>query len=519
MPENRRETTAILSQGEDKTSQKEAKIYRIGIIGSIILILGGLITTLIPLLFDVGESAQNVYGLISVSLTILGGTGIVATTLLYTKSLILLGYRIQKLWNHIDTQIKKLESLEAANNQLKNEIESTNTKLGIKLDCIGIWSKTDIPEKIPVNVTNMDEYVIHIPFHLASKAFLAERIEIIPKSQGSDEEAIKHILTNGGGIAIADPFVIQRNEFVGKDLLILSPIVIKYPILHLDNNISGKERKILSYDKKGETSAAARVLSSECNDIDNDNILTIKDISRELMDAIRKHIDTNKNDEYNSEDVQFLHKMEKYRSTDSDNKFHYSTFIFELSIFSSSFIHEPKYNDLKTFLISEFDSFSDFYLMEPELTYIKDIILQISKVPQQIKDSEKVFTCVITTKKYVSENPLLTLKFLKALRIGILKCHTLFSAGNIFLELKEVFNNDNIPHNDSISPLLEKIENKSHNFNKDLYPTDLILYNSSIEEDIKKIGFNTARQFVLNWKKDIEQEDGIFHFIAKSLQL
>ena len=72
-----------------------------------------------------------------------------------------------------------------------------------------IWWHSEQSQKIPVNVSNMDDYIIHLPYILAHGNFKAENLEIKTENCLTDTQAIQNVVDHGG-IAIANPHFVSN---------------------------------------------------------------------------------------------------------------------------------------------------------------------------------------------------------------------------------------------------------------------------------------------------------------------
>ncbi|QUI90407.1 hypothetical protein [Porphyromonas gingivalis] len=187
------------------------------------------------------------------------------------------------------------------------------------------------------------------------------------------------------------------------------------------------------------------------------------------------------------------------QNNESDNPIEwYEIFIYILSLW----VLAPETNkvlDLKE-LEKEFEKYSKLYLMEPELTMIQKFILSPNLMPNkdEIKRPEGnneyrdiIFTAVITTKKYLRAYPLVVLKFLKAVRVGILRCHSVLNEGNSDVQSNSInYISDEIKKNylgstsgqqykDAVLTILERLAKLDDNSKfdiKNLYPNDLVIF-------------------------------------------
>lgn len=511
------------------SNDNAGEVYKRGISGSILLIIGGMLVGIVSYAFSgyICDFWIKFLGVLSIILTLCGALSILKTTLFYTKQLTELGGKISGLDTQIKGQIKTLQTLENSNYNLMEEFKNTTQKLGTKLDSIGIWSKTDIPDNIDISVNNMDNYTIHIPFHLASKAFSAERLRIKLNPQGSDVKAIENVLEKGG-IAITDPkFVISRqlNKSESKDkLLVLSPIVTKYPFFHLKKKI-GDLRKYFFYGKRDDVHSDFNSSSGDIQKqlgILGENAISINELVDKLFVALRNQ---RRDEQFEGELNTYLDKLQYFIDKKEEKEaLYYNALIQILSCFSSV---SSDFDPIKNLIRTTIEDITDYIIMEPELSYLKNKVLDSSSEEWEVISlppctEGKVFTAIITTRQYVKENPILILKFLKALRIGILKYHTLASNTKELLEtLSEIFKSDANSDNDAITHILDDIKTCSVNIDSAFYPNDLILYHDALKpillSSLNKID-GSMTEYILK-SRDIDNVSGDFYFIAQSLQL
>jgi len=379
-------------------------------------------------------------------------------------------------------------NFENAKDEFTNNLDNIKNNLSDKFDNVAIW-RTEQLEEIEIQVCNMDNYFIHIPFHLAQKSFLAERLNFKPNNRYNDKAAITQMLDNNGGFAIADPFyVTQFSDEQKKQLLILSPIITKYPFnLLINPNITSGD--IFVYDRTSD-STAGRVKVEGTKNI------------KEVINDLKIIIDRLQNDSFNK--LQSL--KDKLKNAELTNA-HYELFLEILNLLKDGQVinTQDKNNEIKSYFE---EKFWKFLLMEPELSLIKSLT-NFAIDNSSLKNTDNIFTSVISTRDYVFKNPIIVLKFLKALRVGILKTKTLLSNGSHSTIIEEYI--EILKKEEGKDFLIDFLQNTHISIDNELYPKDLVMYDvedTTHLKELEKIVVG-ARHYVLS-KSDIRKEEIIF---------
>lgn len=374
-----------------------------------------------------------------------------------------------------------------------------------KIQEFAVWrEESEVLHTISLKVYNMDDYIINLPFLLSQKAFQGEKLQVTIENCYTDEKAIEKVLEYGG-IAIADPYyvpiVLEKNPSE-SELIILSPLIMRNPLKHLKKEGGGK---ILVYDASVDSTAGrlsevkTRLTVGES---DNADVVSLKKFVRELLGIINAESFWQKSPKDIMEKrIEYQNVFRDLAKTIGKNKgiatqeeeeesllgrteqdIHwYERFIYILSFWD--FAQEEE----KTQIRNYFQQYAEFYLMEPEFTIISQYILKEAGYKSAcLPDSDRniIFTLIITTRSYLRNYPLVVLKFLKAIRVGILRTHSVLNVGNIERISRELRNNSfgQDAHYKSaierILDFLEKSKEKLPNI-KELYPEDVAILKES----------------------------------------
>ncbi len=397
-----------------------------------------------------------------------------------------------------------------------NELAQNCQNLKTKVEEFAVWREENKVHTISLNVYNMDDYIINLPFLLSQSAFSAENLEVNVENCYTDQKALDEIRENGG-IAVVDPYyasVLKEKEFV-----ILSPLVVENPIKCLaKKEQKNQQGNKLVYDASKD-STSGKIFSGK--ESEHDKLIPLNNFVSELLTEIYKNEnDLSKAVEKNDSIKTQKEKLDAYYNiTKADNGNNsakltewYEVFIYILSLLppllklQSDQSAGSGEDGLLNKLTAVFKKYSHFYLMEPEITIIKDLLEGSGEyeIEEQKQSEERniIFTAVITTKDYLRRYPFVVLKFLKALRVGILRCHSVLnekdSNGNpkhidyILKELQEKVQGAYAQetYRAAIRAILEHIKQDKNAFDvKNLYPNDLIIF--GIGGDIDS--FYTAR--------------------------
>lgn len=459
----------------------------------IVLMISGVFCAIIVYLWTNAPQHEQYYWMVmSILSSFLGVATLVKTLVKYYESII--GFR-----DEVKQQAEKLDHISNTNKELEKKIDA----LQAKTDTIGIWTQNELLHSVSVKVYNMDDYIINLPFLLSQKSFRAENLKIMVENCYTDKKAIEKVVKHGG-IAIVDPYYVKEvTNPKNEELVILSPLVIRNPIKCLEHSNQGE--KVLVYDKSPQSTSGLLFPETGLN---NNMVVSLKDFVKSLLDIIKnKKIFGAILVEKNEKLAKLKEVLEGYikqvspiqQNNESDNPIEwYEIFIYILSLW----VLAPETNkelDLKE-LEKEFEKYSKLYLMEPELTMIQKFILSPNLMPNkdEIKRPEGnneyrdiIFTAVITTKKYLRAYPLVVLKFLKAVRVGILRCHSVLNEGNSDVQSNSInYISDEIKKNylgstsgqqykDAVLTILERLAKLDDNSKfdiKNLYPNDLVIF-------------------------------------------
>ncbi|WP_373818559.1 hypothetical protein [Porphyromonas loveana] len=403
-----------------------------------------------------------------------------------------------------DTTIKALDI--AKYKEEYQKFAQSHEKMVTNLSEIDVWAQKETAKTIPVNVANMDDYLIHLPYVLAKQSFRAESLEIETTNSLTDQAAIENVLEKGG-IAIADPYFVTQVVGGKGKLIVLAPLVVEFPFIRLRNSGNGRvlneHTKVLLYDKSKESTAGS--LPSVVKLPDNAKH-SLSDLVREVFNVVTINgfwDNTGNNQSNKSEREQIQNKLNELaqkidQKQDNLTREIYEAFMYILSLFARTEMKDSEKNKIR----AVFRQYSDFYLMEPELSFVDICVLENNSdkaIGLPLKnEKEKVFTAVITTKEYLKAHPIAVLKFLRALRIGILRCHALMRDPNRIGTLEKEFATSNMSQNDpylqSVSQMLSQISPKNTSDSKenqrlyinDLYPNDLRIFESEAKDSVSK---------------------------------
>jgi hypothetical protein len=368
-------------------------------------------------------------------------------------------------------------------------LSTTNSRIITQLKNIALWSSETI-EKIDVFIYNMHNFLIHAPIYLAKEIgyFDKEFIETKFINKNNDIEAIKSIM-NGQGIAVTDPSYLKDFNSDKNDLVILSPIIIKPAIWYLHKTYSGKDKfkpKVFVYDK---SSTAWRLGKEFLKSLDNIDLTDLESDSTHLitLDTFCKNF---KSDEF----ISLLSKIDEGKTIiDSLSK---GGKVFESFLLINYLL---AYDNTKTEnqnvinkIIEYLIGFDFLFLTEPESTFLNMKFQELKDVEQisisenpftkkniDIKDASKnpngeyLFTAAITTKSFIKSNPIAVLKFLKGLKLGLLKTQYLKMNDIIRLTANATISRGgrNIMSK-AIDDIKDNIEIDVHEY----YPKDLDVY-------------------------------------------
>ncbi|MCK9207389.1 MAG: hypothetical protein M0P66_09790 [Salinivirgaceae bacterium] len=459
----------------------------------IITFLGGLILSFYDLSKDISTFLDNAKSNPAITVSIWN----------FIPNLISILMLALGIFTYLYYIFKALDSLK----KHQTELITSNDKIISQLKNISLWSSETI-EKVNVFIYNMYNFLIHAPVYLAKEHnyFDKELIETKFFNKANDIEAIKAI-KNGQGIAITDPCYLR--EFDDEnDLIILSPIIVKPAIWVLQKEINSSasyKPKIFVYDKN---STAWKIGKKHLKSIKNIDVTDLEENGN--IKTLNNFFDDFRNDTSFKEalvKINNCNEILKNLENPKDDMV-FKTFLlinYLLALDSSSTSNQ---NIIKI-IITYLNNFDFLFLTEPEATFIYEKLNELvkenfanltvnpfAKIYIDLKDPDKningdyLFTAVITTKTYIKNNPIAILKFLKGLKLGLLKTQYLNIGDIISRTLSTTIGSDG--HNlmfQEIEALKEKIEiNNVKNF----YPKDLILFINETQKG------NTSNSAIIN---------------------
>ncbi|ATS05144.1 hypothetical protein [Porphyromonas gingivalis] len=507
------------SQRDNKNNEGNRYLY------SIVLIFIGVAAAIIVFLWkgngDLIEKAESYYWMIVSIITSLSG----------------LSGMLEALTKHYKKVEDYYSELEGVRKDIKKQGEEL-MDVAQKIDTVGVWTQDELLQKVSVKVYNMDDYVINLPFLLSQKSLKAENLEIKIENRYTDEKAIEEV-ANNGGFAIVDPYYVKNAMTDGKQqLVILSPLVVKNPIRCLKKEESGN---ILVYDKSPESTSGeifAKAKEGEGKKTVEEQFKSLEEFVKELLKTIQHKLDFWENVPQSMKSLITLRDVltrninEVFSASGKNEPSEwYEIFIHILALWTYADTQNTKgvnVLDLKKLELI-FKKYSKFYLMEPELTMIQKVVLKgeqytIEKPSGGDERSDIIFTAIITTTEYLRAYPLIVLKFLKAIRVGILRCHSVLNARNsgehsnsidyISSELEKNYlgSTSGQEYRNAVLSVLKHLtpSKGGGEFDiKDLYPEDLVIFGSKDTEGytirLKKRGRDLSN-FFLNNEKNLDED-------------
>lgn len=465
----------------------------------IVLMISGVFCAIIVYLWKKAPPHEQYYWMVmSILSSFLGVATLVKTLVKYYESIIGFRDEVKQYAEKLSDVWDIISDVWDISGQLKQEVET----LQWKTELVEVWARDELSQnKVSIKVYNMDDYIINLPFLLSQNAFQGEKLQVNVENCYTDEKAIEQVLRHGG-IAIADPYYVSSllNKSPDRskiELIILSPLIGKNPLKHLKR---GKGGKMLVYDASVDSTAGrlsevkTRLTGEESDKAD---VVSLEDFVRELLkirfwekgskcleDSRESKEIEGKRVEYQSVFRNLADEIDKNKEeTVRDREIHwYERFIYILSFWD--FAQEKE----KTCMKDYFQKYEEFYLMEPEFTIVNQYILKdagYEEVDLPEADKNIIFTSIITTKAYLKSHPLAVLKFLKAIRVGTLRTHSVLNVGSIERISRE-FSRNNFFGQDAhyksaierILSFLEKSQEKLPDI-KGLYPEDVVILKES----------------------------------------
>lgn len=358
-----------------------------------------------------------------------------------------------------------------------------------KFNEVAIWRKQEV-EKISIKISDLDDYLILLPLHLSVSYLKGMDVIIDTSCCGSDNKAIQELLSGKSNFAITDPHYLS--DYPDSDLVLLAPIITKAPMwwMSRDGDVPVKKPlKIFSYEKsnnrKKKYTYTSRALDSQISKKglkeSNYSIYTIKEVVDDLCNRLSGII--------NDHDETLINKLGGLEGLKKEKK---NIASFECLLFSCVENHDIN-QEIKAKTIEYFKEFDFFLVTEPDSSFIKRILSY--KEEKVLLDDDAIFTGVITTRTYLREFPVASLKFLMGIRDGILKSNIALMNKDSSM-IKQAFQ-DALNYQNSHSMVVSKAQ-KTQLFqeafgsindfllDESFFPDDLILLDTSNKYTSKK---------------------------------
>ncbi len=373
--------------------------------------------------------------------------------------------------------------LEIINTSQKKLIQKSDNIYTTMQD-VAAWT-FEPPKKVPIRVTNMYDFFIHIPFFVAKSYgfFNKQHLNLTTVNQRNDKNAILE-LNDGISISITDPkFAYEfKQDIQENDLIFLAPLIVGTPIWCIEKKVISNEDnykpKVLFYGTESTTyDVATKYLTGvDCNLKMNE----IEEVSIEkFISENFSNLDFSKTTE--------LSEVKEHIKNLIDNEH----FLLAFQTLLSIALHTPndatETDSLPDQIIKLFRSYDYLFLTEPE----KSVAAKILKAESEAEDAEyflvphdklnhknKVFTAIVTTKRCIQLNPVGVLRFLRALKLGIYKTHNILS----LQDPEEKKNLLSRVHDETLKVLPDNFylaksrENITLDMSNNFYPTELELY-------------------------------------------
>lgn len=320
-------------------------------------------------------------------------------------------------------------------------------KINTKLDEIALYNKYDA-DNLQVSVSDFDDFFVLMPLYFAKRVAKSQQLLIKTIRSGSDLGALENIYDDNKEdciFAITDPsYLLEKKEFSDK-LVFIAPIVRGVPLWLLqkrnNNKTDGIKHKLLT--------------------VSNDqNVFTGRVVKRNFDEEFFE-IHTTVNNIFLNRILNIYKRDNFYKNSliyCKETKFEYLLYSYS----------EEWNSKTKTDIRNVFLEFDFIFLTDPEITYLKNVILKekgklyYSETPKignvyinktgsydehsllkrfdnliDANHAEKqvIFSAIIANKKKLENNPINSLRFLRCIQLGLLKT-------NIALTTEE--NNDNI---------------------------------------------------------------------------
>ena len=279
-------------------------------------------------------------------------------------------------------------------------------------------------------------YLILLPLHLSKRYLKGMGVDIRTRCCGSDQKAIEELVSGNSNFAITDPHYLK--EYKNPDLILLSPLITNSPMwwMERDGGNTDKKRNVIrvfSYDdfvekrdgcgKEITDTFTSRLLKKQIKKlkesargkIEKIEILTIQKVVSELCKELEKI-------NFSTRDSSLISNYKGAKGgkglvglrEDVDK-----ISAFECLLFSC---RETDNTEVATIMTNYFSKIDYFLVTEPDCSFIKK--LGYTECNASLNNAP-IFTAVITTRTYLKEFPVASLKMLRGLRNGILKTNLL----------------------------------------------------------------------------------------------
>lgn len=394
---------------------------------------------------------------------------------------------------------KELDNYEDVTKWIKDNPNYQNA-LTDHIDSIALYKKYD-DKVLQITVSDFDDFFVLMPLHIAKKKSGCMNLTIVTSPSRSDKEALDKIADPEKEFmfAITDPSYLIDPTFNKKykDLVIIAPLVCGVPLwlLAKENNTLSN---LLTVSTDTEVYTGRVVDGLFKNAISNTD--TVDSIESEMRDIYLKDKNCNK-----ILRKYFASLFEQQRSKKKDshkeiiNKIGFSHLLF---LFSGDWAPSTK-ESMRT-LFKRYDA---FFLTDPEMSYIRKTILNDTKeykildefdgkiinkalkkerttghytVYSSIEDEKKdenkiIFTAVIANKRKMQSNPIMALRFLRCLQIGILKTNIALTTTENTENFQEIFAGSTNTHKELYTTAFKDIKNNEFLIKDNNYPNDLYI--------------------------------------------
>lgn len=308
------------------------------------------------------------------------------------------------------------------------EIKVKAIGLSQKYNDLLVWKNNEREDKICITVSDLDDYLILLPLHLSIRRFFKGlNVQIITRCCGSDKKAIEALLTGESNFAITDPHYLQ--DYKDKDLVFLAPLITQTPMWWMMKGGSPEPKnknikiKIFSYetDNNQSSTSTGRLLKNKLAEFKRLGIKVevkiIKNVVEELLSKLR-NIDL---DSRNDTLIGNYTTISGEKGLDGLKKDKDKISAFDCLLFSC----KEKNETIQKIVSQYFLTFDYFLVTEPDCSFIKNALgYKANAIEETVNGA--VFTGIISTRQYLREYPVASLKMLRGLREGILMSNILF---------------------------------------------------------------------------------------------